>query len=93
MSKVPEGTTANILLIPDEVQTLAQTLTTTNEFLVVDEQAACGALLQPLFFCCTTRGLLSLQIHALKIILTRMVIRFNKLGSGVGGVLINDRLG
>ena len=25
--------------------------------------------------------------------MTRMVIRFNQLGSGVGGVLINDRWG
>ena len=41
----------------------------------------------------TTRGSLGLQIHALEstFCMGIVVIKFNHIGCGVGGVLINDR--
>ena len=54
----------------------------------MNQLAACGSALQT-GFCSnsTARGLLDLQIHALeKYVLGIVVIEFNHIGCGVGGV-------
>ena len=58
---------------------------------MVNEQTAYGAVLQALVF--VVKTLQELQIYALTSFLTRIkVIKFDQLGCGVGGVLINERL-
>ena len=58
---------------------------------MVNEQTAYGEVLQALVF--VVKTLQELQIYALKSFLTRIkVIKFDQLGCGVGGVLINERL-